>query len=699
MAIRISGMISGLDTDSMVQELVSAYSKKTEKYEKEKTKLEWKQEAWKELNTKIYDLYSKTISNLRFSSAFNKKSTTVSDESKASVSAATSAVKGTQTLEIKSLAAAGYMTGAELRGKGEEQLTKNSTLGKLGIKDGTNFTITVGDGQKKTITLNSTMTINDFTKELSKHGVTANFDTTNQRFFISSNDTGADYDFELGGDAEALKALGLNTDISMSGGAMSMKFSKTSTIGQLGIKDGQTITVAKKDGSGSQTVNLTADMTVQEMLDALKTAGVTADFDEDRQQFVIKPETEGVAADYTMTGSEGTLKALGLAEGSYQRGTALDVKVSDASLMSDLGITADTSFTVYTKSGSKTISIKADETIADVVKKFEDAGVKASFDAAQGKLVFDYKNEDEIFFGGDANALNALGIKSLDKNEGAIKLDGTDAEIVLNGATFKADSNTFSINGLTITAKEVTEEGAPIKLVTDTNVDDVYDTIKEFITGYNELINEMDSLYNADSAKGYEPLTDDEKESMSEKEIEKWEEKIKDSLLRRDSTISSVTSAMKSVMQMSFEVDGKRMSLSSFGIGTGAYLSMKDNEKNALHIDGDAEDDVSSGNEDKLKKMIASDPDTVADFFSQLANALYDELGDRMKSTTLSSAFTIYNDKQMEDELDDLDDKISKWEDYVTEQEDYWYDKFSAMEKALSQLQSQTSALSGLLGS
>lgn len=698
MAIRISGMVSGLDTDSMVQELVSAYSKKTETYEKEKTKLEWKQEAWKELNTKIYDFYSKKVSNLRFSSAFNKKSTTVSDESKASVSADTSAVKGTQTLEIKSLAAAGYMTGAELRGKGETPLTKNSTLGELGIKDGTNFTIKVGDGQKKTITLNSTMTINDFTKELSKHGVTASFDTTNQRFFISSSDTGEDYDFELGGDSAALKKLGLNTDISMSGGAMSMKFSKNSTIGQLGIKDGQSITVAKKDGSGSETLNLTADMTVQEMLDALKAKGVNADFDEDRQQFVIKPETEGVAADYTMTGSEGTLKALGLADGSYQRGTALNVKVSDASLMSDLGITADTSFTVYTKSGSQTISIKADETIADVVKKFEDAGVKASFDEKQGKLVFDYKNEDEIFFGGDENALNALGIKSLEKNEGAVKLDGTDAEIVLNGATFKADSNTFSINGLTITAKEVTEEGAPIKLVTDTSVDAVYDTIKEFITGYNELVNEMDSLYNASSAKGYEPLTDDEKENMSEKEIEKWEEKIKDSLLRRDNTISSVTSAMKSVLQMSFEVNGKKMSLASFGIGTGSYLLMKDNEKNALHIDGDKDDDLTSSKEDKLRKMIASDPDTVADFFSQLTNALYDELGNRMKSTTLSSAFTIYNDKQMEDELDDLDDKISKWEKYVTDQEDYWYDKFSAMEKALSELQSQTSALGGLLG-
>ena len=60
MAMRVSGINSGLDTDAIVQELVSAYSKKTEKYEKEQTKLSWKQEAWKSLNSKVYSFYTKT---------------------------------------------------------------------------------------------------------------------------------------------------------------------------------------------------------------------------------------------------------------------------------------------------------------------------------------------------------------------------------------------------------------------------------------------------------------------------------------------------------------------------------------------------------------------------------------------------------------------------------------------------------------
>ena len=79
--------------------------------------------------------------------------------------------------------------------------------------------------------------------------------------------------------------------------------------------------------------------------------------------------------------------------------------------------------------------------------------------------------------------------------------------------------------------------------------------IKGFFTEYNTLIKEMDSLYNADSAKGYEPLTDDEKDSMTDKEIEKWEDKIKKALLRRDDTLQSVSDSIKNAFQKSYEIN------------------------------------------------------------------------------------------------------------------------------------------------
>ena len=57
MAMRITGLMSGMDTESIVQELVAVRKTKVDDMKKEQTKLEWKQEAGKELNNKIKKLY------------------------------------------------------------------------------------------------------------------------------------------------------------------------------------------------------------------------------------------------------------------------------------------------------------------------------------------------------------------------------------------------------------------------------------------------------------------------------------------------------------------------------------------------------------------------------------------------------------------------------------------------------------------
>ena len=203
----------------------------------------------------------------------------------------------------------------------------------------------------------------------------------------------------------------------------------------------------------------------------------------------------------------------------------------------------------------------------------------------------------------------------------------------------------------------------------------------------------MTKLYNAPSSKGYDPLTDDEKEQMSDKEVEQWETKIKDSLLRNDSSLSTIMSAMTSAMNSAFEIDGKKYSLSSFGISTESILTAAENEYNAFHIAGDADDSISSGKTDKLMTAINSDPDKVIDFMKQLSNKLYDNIDKQMKSTKIRSAFKVYNDKQLASEYDNYQKLIAEWETRIAEKEDYYYNKFSAMETALAKLQNSSSSL------
>lgn len=498
--VRISGMNSNLDTEAIVEALVSAKKEKLNTYKGEQKKLEWKQDAWKSLNSKIYKFYSKSLSNARFKTDYTKK-TTKSSSSAVSVISSNSAPDCVQTLKIVSMAKSGYHTGVELKADGnptgnkvKASYTESTKLSELEISAG-NITF-----NGKSVEITDDMTIGQLTSTLNKNGATVNFDEKNQRFFVAAKSNGAENDFSYGSDAKSI-AL----------------FSK-------------------------------------------------------------------------------------------------------------------------------------------------------------------------------------LGLLNSDGSNAGSRIKGRSAEIELNGEKFTSDSNTFDINGLTITINNMTDE--EISLTTSQDTEGIYDMVKNLFKEYNELINEMDKLYNADSARKYHMLTDEQKEEMSEDEVKEWETKIKSSLLRRDSSLNDVISGMKQTLLAGVTMsDGSTMFLSDFGINTASYSLAKDNERGAYHIDGDEDDDLTSTNEDKLRKAIATDADQVAEFFSSLAKNLYakmDELMGRVKD--YSSAFTVYNDIYLKKQYDEYTTKISEQETKVNKWEDYYYKKFTAMEKAMSGINSKQSAISGLFG-
>ena len=189
MPIRLSGMNSGLDTDSIVTELVKAKSEKKNKLIKAQTKLEWKQDAWKELNSKVYALYSKTLSNMRLSSDYAKRTTKLSDPTAASIITGSNAVKGTQTLKVEELAATAYLTGDEIKmNNGSDKVTSTTKLSELkgvSISGNDELKVTVGGTESK-LKVSADTTIADVTKWLNEAGLNASFDEKNQRFFVSA---------------------------------------------------------------------------------------------------------------------------------------------------------------------------------------------------------------------------------------------------------------------------------------------------------------------------------------------------------------------------------------------------------------------------------------------------------------------------------------------------------------------------------
>lgn len=677
MPIRITGMNSGLDTESIISELVKAKTTKKDSLVKAQTKLQWKQDAWKELNSKVYALYSKTLSNMRLESDYMKKTTKVSNASAATVITGANAVNGVQSLKINQMAKTGYLTGGQLKKNGvKADYTSATKLTDMGVEKGSEIQLKVGAETTK-ITVDENMTVRDFVSKLSSAGLNASFDEKNQRFFISAKKAGASADFSItatGSGQEAIKALGLETSL----------VEDTATRSEYMKYCVQSIDSKGKVSYIAKDVSALTDLIDEEVQNRL-----TAYISNQKDLTDVKEQIQKIEDKYT-----GTLESKDVLEEEIAaKEKELGIQAGEESDNEELCALRE-----KLENKNKLDSLKAKETelteaiAADEAKGYFETDNNGSYQLKGDTLKNDISAEKWKFAQDAAAALNAEQVST-----GATRIAGQDAVITLNGAVFTSETNTFEINGLTITANAETQEEITLSTADDT--DGIYDMIKGFLKEYNELINEMDKLYNADSSKGYEPLTDEEKEAMSEKEVEKWEEKIKNSILRRDSTLSTVASAMKQVMLQGVQMkDGSQLYLSEFGVGTLGYFTAKDNEKNAYHIDGDPDDSATMTNADKLKTAIANDPEKVIEFFSTLSKNLYTKLGDLMKKTEYSSSFTLYDDVAMKDEYNDYTTKIKNQEEKITDFEDRYYKKFSAMETALAKLSSKESAISGLLG-
>ncbi len=814
---RVSGMMSGIDTESVVKAYVQNYIDKKTKIQQSQTKLSYKQEAWKGLNTKVYSLYNK-VGTMRFTNSYNLKKTTVSDSTKATVSASSNAVVGTQSLKITQLAKAGYLTGAQLK-KGT---TESTTMADLGFTGDTEISVRIGSGEEKTISLSASTKVSDVVDALKDAGVNASFDASNRRIFVSAKNSGADNDFALTASSadgtKALNALGLLTTAAgdIKGYAANAAYAmatdgksyyelddegnvKFGDDGKAIVRAGAVYDEAatkaniktvlttlannyaendalnlansqlsrqveyseaynnveavkamtSEDGTINGTklldlVNAKADGALYVAEDGTTYKNVQENEDGTKTYYNESPDEEGAAKNVPadselIVGIDDRInsyaKAIGLITTDSSEGEDGETVETDNTEAYDKFIADNTLLTGKYKDESHDdlYLLYTDEahTIADSATAI--ANAKATI-AANEETIADnnsytaehsywdqkdysaYINESTGKFDPDNADFNSLvnsittkinfayevlngesGISS-DVNAGATRVTAQDAKIVLNGAEYTSSTSNFSINGINITALAETGDNE-ITINTTQDNQGIYDKVKEFLSQYNEVINEMQSLYNADSAKGYEPLTDDQKEEMSDKEIEKWEDKIKSSILRRDSSLSNLITKMTSAMSKPITINGTGYSLSSFGIQTLGYLNAAKNEQYAYHINGDEDDSASASKTDKLMAMINQDPDTVIEYMQKLSSQLYDAVGTEMKSTNLRTAYTVYNDKQMQKEYDNYTKSIKQWETKISEMEDRYYKKFSAMESSLAKMQSATSALSGMLGS
>lgn len=663
MAVRMTGLTSGLDTQTIISQLVDAHKTKVNVEKKKQTKLEWKKEAWAALNTKLYNFYTGALSTFKSVGTYNTKKVTSSNDSKVSFSTSNSAIKGTHTLSVKSVATSAYLTGVKL-----------GTVGKT-----TSYDAALDSGTKLSDIVDSKGNRVNFSG--------TSFEVTHSEIMDGENTTITDR-ITLGNYGEDATIDDVISDINSKLESSGVKLTAAYNERTGGISFSNTSADAVTDEEGKTTYENGTVYSVKSGSDATNALGITK----------AGISVESLATSATKSTQNTSIAFRVANEKTIDNPTS----ATSTTKLIDMGIEAGTTFTVNVGGVDKTFTTDGGTTVANLAAEFSKMGVTASFDEAQGRFFINStdtgSNKDFTITSSDSNALDTLKIST---GAGAIKTDAADAIVVYNGAEFTQSTNAFSLNGLNFTVKDATvdSEGrdTPVNITVDTDTQAVYDAVKNFVKEYNALIKEMNTLYSADSAKGYEPLTGEEKDELSDEEAKEWDKKIKDSLLRRDSTISSLLSTMRTTLNKSVEVtlaDGstKKYSLASFGINTGVYT-----ENGMLHIDGDSEDSYSSANTDKLMAAIMSNPEAVMKTLSGLGNELYTSFQKAMKSSEgIKSALTFYNDKQINSEITDMKTSIKKLQEKLTKQEDRYYNQFAAMETAMAKLNSQQSYISQL---
>lgn len=794
----ISGLASGMDTESMIENAVSGYKTKISTLQQKRTKVEWQQEVYRSIIGKMSSFSDKYTSyasstNLLSSGFFNQAvKVTATGKYADMVSASGKTSSSVQILGVKQLARAATYTvsgigGSKSADKPEftgsavdltEKKELSNVSGSLTIKYGGDRSFTLDFGELD-IYENADKLAEAIRSKLGEQTMTLSDGTSvkaSEKIDVKVNDEGNIEFSEKGGAGNAVTISGATgkikdtLKITADGTESTLNtknvelVDKSSTLGDYLSGKELTLTLDgvtkkielpeyKKDGTAlSNDAYTTALQTkINEAFGAGKVAlekvGAA-----DGKSFSLKFSTTQAGSTLSVSGD--AAKALGLDKAatyvntSKTLGELLGDKAVDWSKFEKVKAEGDvkpvnkkdgSGVDYYTDSkgnrvksedGGKTyyrVDDKGEflrefkingklvgafnkdtalETVLTSINGNADAGVKVSYSKTTNQFQFTAKESgasSRIDMGdGLANALFGGGTKE----------DGTDAifSMKVNGQPLNdisRSSNTFDVDGMSVSLKGTftATEADAVSFTSSSDADKIVDTIKSMVEDYNAMVTEIKNAYSTmpqqkSNGKYYEPLTEEDKADMSESSIKAYEEKAKQGLLFADRDLSALYTQLTSAISMSGK-DGA--DLKAIGITS--------NYSNGLT--------TLSLNEEKLRAALETDPDKVRDVFSKsvasgsssngLMQALKSPLDMYSKTqgtkgilvqkagSTLAPS-TLYKNT-LQNKLDDIDTQIEKWQDKMADQVDRYTSKFTALEKLISQMNSQSSALASFLGS
>lgn len=637
--MRISGIMSGMDTEGLIQKMMKAENMRVDKVRRDREYTVWRQEGFREIIEKFRTFQSnyfdvlkpkQNIGSATSFGSFTHKVTSLGQASTAVTVAANASIKDKHQVidSITQLATADVWEGGAsgLRGIVSDDVDIDSMKALLS-NTGKDFEITVaigGVGKKIALDASELAGISDVDglKDALNTKITEAFGA-DYTGVVSAQGNALRFDFAgnevkiitFGANKESSGALGLER------GASSYGY-RNKTIGELfGLTDG----ALKGIKINGKEIELSASYSVAKMMDVINKSGA------------------GVNLSFNSLNDKFTLKAA-------QTGTANNITFEDGS---------------------------------------------------PAELLF-----SKLF--GSADVITATGVAS-----GIVRNEAQNAKLSLNGVDIVQGQNTFTHEGLTVTLNAVSND--PIHIDVETDSEKIVEHVKAFLKDYNELLDMVNDKITEKRNSSYQPLTEAERDELSETQLEKWDEKAKSGILRGNGTLQNMLTELRNAVVEPME--GVGITLKSMGIESAGW---KDRGK--LTMD-----------ETKFKAALENRYDEVVGYFTRSSEIQYmdatpEDRKQRYKENGLAARFDdILKDytrttrdkdgnkglllmkagmekdtsaltSELSKKVREYDSRIADLVKSMVKKENYYYAMFARMETALSKMESQSASLMGMMG-
>lgn len=765
--MRLSGINSGFDTEAMIQQMMSTYQNKIDTQTKKLQTLQWKQEQYRDITSKLTTFKNKYFDILKRDTylmspnTFKKMKTTIATksgkDSGLKVTASTDATPGSHTLKVNSIATAAVTKGGQVSG-GRFKLDVDKAMGDAAVDENGkyNFSLDVKVGNVARTIEFSGADKDELLSSLNNELEDAFGTTSSGAAFISAELKDGELAFKTSGNAMATVTertgnFGMNKPAARvaidPAAALTGKSSISVTVPN--YYTGDAVTKNIEFDTVSNTYYNSSDEAIQNEFNQLKAIAFTkkynvelADVTEDMMKnagfiysaadaasdvnsaslesalngaysfeqgitfsingssMTAKYAQDGSAAEFTMTSTCDA--TFGLKKGSAT--SYLD----ESTKLADLGVAASDDGYSMNING-KEIKVDAKATVKDLISAVNKsgAGVTLAYSKLEGAFTLTANDKGT---GADIRVENnalAEALKLTDSTM-ASHADGTNATLVIDGITVEHNDNVYELDGVTYDFADVDPtDNDTISVSVAKDNDSVVDLLKGFVEEYNKLIDDI-NVYTktarpTDKKQNYyEPLTDEEKEDMDDKEIEKWEIAAKKGLLYHDTTVMGVMSKIKTALASYVTLeDGSKFGLASMGIKTASYLdsSMEDVRDGKLVLD-----------EDRLRKVLEERPDAVEKLFTDATNGVMAKTKNAFESavkegTTSATSGTLIRKAGTEKgtsaktnaiykEMERIQKRMERLQTQYEKKEDYWWKVFTNLEKMQAQFDSQQNYIS-----